>query len=204
MDSLWQDGWLICGRKGVGKSRLARWVWARADPGQTGVKLCIDPMGDADPPGATTFTSLAQIPWEARVLRYVPPLRGAGRQLAELSEAILERGRVLTWWDEYDQLGDSQTASDEHRALILRGRHRQCGNIACCPRPANIFRSYLSLVDHLVMFQTTDPDDIERFARRAQIPWREAQQLVSSLSGHGYAWYHARQHQTYVLDAIPA
>lgn len=204
MDSRFADFWIICGRKGQGKSRLARYVWSRIQLGANGTKLCVDPMRDAHPPHAVTFEDLEAIPWERKVLRWCPPIRGKREALERLCQAIYERGGVATWWDELDQLGNTATAGEYFREAALHGRHREIGEIGCTPRLTGNYTTYVAVADHLCLFQTTDPYDLDSFARRTGRPLKVIRQEMAGLPQHGYLWYHARNDQLYKMGAVPA
>lgn len=203
MESRWQDCWLICGQKGSGKSRLARWVWSRASTGQGGVKICVDALRDADPPQAVTFESLDQVPWDSRILRWVPPLTGTREAVERLARLIYQRGAVLVWWDELDQVGDRVTTGPAFKAAILHGRHRQLGQIACTPTLTGNWTGYAKVADHLVLFDSQDPYELDIFARRCGRSLRDIRDAMSGLPPHGYLWYHRRSKTLYEMPALP-
>lgn len=204
MESRWTDCWLICGQKGSGKTRLARWVWSRADIGRSGVKICVDTLRDADPPSAVTFTSLDEIPWEHRILRWVPPVGGKAQQAMErFAGAIYQHGGILVWWDELDQIGDRVTTGPQFKAVTLHGRHRQVGEIACTPTLTGNWTGYTKVCDHLVLFETMDPYELDIFARRSGRPIAEVREAMMRLEPHGYLWYHRRTRTIYEMPPLP-
>lgn len=203
MESRWTDCWLITGQKNSGKSRLARWIFSRAALGASGVKICVDTLRDADPPNAVTFTELDQIPWEHRILRWVPPTgRKAQPAIEKLCREIYKRGSVLVWWDELDQVGSKVNAGGDFMALTLHGRHRQVGQLSCTPALTGNWTGYAKVADHLVLFDTTDPYDLDMYARRTGRPMSEIKEAQAELQPHGYTWYHRRTRTLYVMPPL--
>jgi hypothetical protein len=183
----------IFGRKGTGKSHLARTLFV-SYPYH---RCLIDTTKDADPTEA--FTS----PWPGSYddrfplsLRFVPNMlhkkkgdyHGWRTDVDEVVGAYYDFGRSCMWIDEVGQICPVNT--EPHMDLVLhQGRHQHLTMLFCGPRCADIDPLVLSQSDWIIIFDLPHELDIKRLAIHLGIEWRELQALIKSLGEFEFISY---------------
>ena len=169
---------LCVGKKHSGKSVAARYLWD-SWPYDA---LCIDPTGDAHPPGATPITLPLPTKFPARgedgqPLRLVfTPDPGSDTYLDDLDRgmglALYPKDRpVLLWIDEVGELASSQSrAAVMQRRLLNQSRHYRTSALACGPRPKKIDPLWISQADFVLVYELPNPDDRDKIADNIGFP----------------------------------
>lgn len=177
---------LFIGRKGSGKSQLARELF-RHWPGCD--RVVIDPTGDADPGADLEPEKLTRLPRpvdDGPV--QLPPRRrnvADGKQHPgvywyvanpqsptyrdDLDRAVglglFPKGRkVLLWIDEAGEVFPSNTIGPNARTLLQQSRHWHTSALICCPRPITIDPLVLAQADRVYMFDVPAAPDRKRLA----------------------------------------
>lgn len=139
-----------------GKSELARaFFFGHAAP-----RICVDVKDEHRPhmPNVPTVES----PREAMdywTCRAVPPDPRDERWYDELFFAAIERGDTLVWLDEANEISRPNYLPTGVRKFILQGEWRECGLLACTPRPADISPSFAAQSSHVFSFRMRHPRD---------------------------------------------
>lgn len=197
----------IIGRKGSGKSVLARRLWDTY-PGDA---LVIDPTGDFRVPDATTVREVparwpGRDPDEGPVrLRYLPD-PGSASYAEDLDAAAglaYRRGDCLLLLDEAGELTSASRTGPALRRILRQGRHRRLSLVACNPRPLEVDPLLLSQADRIFCFRLPHPRDRDRLAGIIGVPPSELAAGLESLDEHGCLMYDAARHELLVLPALP-
>lgn len=184
----------IFGKKGEGKSVLARRLWDSWPRDE----LCIDIPGDAIGPGDVDHTYRGMIPdfWPEPVredqparIRYVPDPKSP-TYLDDLDRAVglaLKRKGSLVWIDEVGiVIPNANSTKPNMRHLLQQGRHDRMSTLFCGPRPVNINPLVLAQSDVVYIFKLPNPNDRRRIADECGIDPKLMDDAVHSLGSHEY------------------
>jgi hypothetical protein len=189
----------IFGKKGQGKSVLARRFWDTWPHDE----CCIDINADALDAGDVDQTFKGEVPdfWPAARredepvrIRYVPELRSS-TYTDDLDRAVglaLKRPHSLLWVDEVGVLSRANRTGPHTRRLLHHGRHLKISSLMCGPRPIDIDPLVIAQSDHVYVFKLPNPADVKRVAAVCGIPPKELEAAVHALDDHEYLHYDGR------------
>lgn len=216
---------LFLGRKGSGKSQLARELfrnWPGAD------RLVVDATGDADPGKDLPVEILRTIPKpvnddEAIGLpprpkvdgREVPGIwRYIGNPMSPTYEDDLDRAiglalfprgrRTLLWIDEARTVMRSNATGPFARTLLEQSRHFHTSALICCPRPVTIDPLVLAQADRVCVFDVPAKADRERLADTLGYDrgvWNQWCNIVAQRK-YWFLMFVASEHETYLCPPI--
>ncbi len=190
----------VFGKKGSGKSVLARRLWDT----WPGDELCIDVAADALGPGDVDHTYRTDVPtlWPVPVredepvrIRYVPDVRSPSH-LDDLDRAVglaLRRRGSLVWIDEIGVLSRANRTGPNLRRLLHQGRHERMTAVFCGPRPVDIDPLVISQSDYVFVFELPNPADRRRVADVCGIDPKTMDAAVHALGEHEFLRYDGRE-----------
>lgn len=182
----------IFGRKGRGKSVLARRYWDT----WPGDELCIDVTGDALGPGDVQATYRGDVPdrWppplrddEPVRIRYVPKMESPTWR-DDLDRAVglaFKRPGCLLWIDEVGRVAPLNPGP-KVRHLLEQGRHDRLSVVFCGPRPMKIDPLVLAQSDVVYVFKLPNPADRRRIADECGIAPQLLDDQNHKLGDHDY------------------
>jgi hypothetical protein len=201
----------IVGRKGSGKSVLARSFW----DDYPFDRIVVDPTGDVDPGDERAERLAAPMParWpvdaEGRrvTLRYVPDVRSP-TWVDDMDRAVglaywHPHKRCLAWLDEIGAMTRANQTEANLRQALHQGRHRNLSLLMCGPRPIDINPLVLSQADYVAVFDLPNPRDRERVASTIGISPTDFDAEHGRLEEYGFLWYEAKTHELTVMDPLP-
>jgi hypothetical protein len=182
----------IFGKKGEGKSVLARRLWDTWPRDE----LCIDVTGDALGPADARRVG-PDVPdlWPQAVredepvrLRYVPDMRSSTyRDDLDRTVGLGLRNRgSLLWVDEIGVLTQANRTGPNTRRLLHQGRHQRMTAVFCGPRPVDIDPLVIAQSDVVYVFRMPNPADRQRVAAVCGIEPRRFDAAVHALGSHEY------------------
>lgn len=203
------------GRKGSGKSHLAKLLWSQ----WTGPKMLIDVVGDVDAgPGAKTFREPIES-WPVDgddklipVIVYRPDFGAHDDQRASLDDidrmigVAYEIGDVLIWIDEGHVCtpGWYSKQMRNWRRVLIHGRHRNVSLLFCGPRPLDIDPTIVMQADHLILFHLPEKKARERLAENTGWPSDDLHYRHSQLGEYEFLWLNVKQNRMRHYPAIKA
>lgn len=206
---------VVVGKKGSGKSVAARALWTTWPYDA----ICIDPTGDAEPPGATAIS----LPLPNRFpdrgedglplrLHFVPD-PGSDTYLDDLDRALglalYPKDRpILVWVDEGGELDDSaKKAAVMQRRLLNQSRHYKVTAMVCCPRPMKeLDPLWLSQADYVFVYWLPNPADRQRVAEMIGYPPARFHDECLETHRRGAHWfllYDARAGKLWRMPPMP-
>lgn len=199
----------IVGRKGSGKSVLARRFWETYPYD----RLVIDPTGDVDPGDPKTLNLTSPLPrrWPAKLDDRRQTLRFAADPGSPTYEDDLDRaaglafghGNCLLWVDEVGELTRANKTAPAMRRILHQSRHRRLSTLFCGPRPIDINPLVISQADYLAIFHLPNPADRKRCADTMGYDLAELEEAHDLLDEHGYLWWDAVHRELEVRPPIP-
>lgn len=161
----------IFGKKGSGKSVLARRLW----DSWSGDALCIDVTRDALAPEDVQQTFRGEVPdgWpmparddEPVRIRYVPDMRSATyTDDVDRAVGLAARNRgCLLWIDEIGIVAPVNKTRGHLRHFLHQGRHDRTTALMCGPRPVTIDPMVIAQSDFVYVFELPNPADRRRVA----------------------------------------
>jgi hypothetical protein len=183
----------VFGKKGEGKSVLARRMWDTWPHDQ----CCIDINADALDAGDVDHTYTGEVPdfWPAPRredepvrIRYVPELRSSTYQ-DDLDRAVglaLKRPHSLLWVDEVGVLSRANRTGPHTRRLLHHGRHLKISSLCCGPRPIDIDPLVIAQSDVVYVFKLPNPADRRRVADVCGVDPKTMDDAVHALGPHEY------------------
>ena len=186
----------IFGKKGTGKSVLARRLWDT----WPGDELCIDVTADALGPRDVQATYNADVPdfWpmptredEPVRIRYVPDPKSP-TYYDDMDRAVglaLKRPGSLVWIDEIGIVSRVNRSGPNLSHLLHQGRHKRMSALMCGPRPINVDPLVLAQSDYVYIFKLPNPNDRQRIAAECGIDPKTMDAAVHALGPHEYLRY---------------
>lgn len=200
----------IFGRKGSGKSVLARRFWDSYPYD----RLVIDPTGDVDPGDPKTIQLTIPLPtrWpmkldraERQTLRFAAD-PGSDTYKDDLDQAAtlaFGHGHCLLWVDEIGELTSANATPPGMRRVLHQSRHRRLSTLFCGPRPIDINPLVINQADFIAVFHLPNPADRKRVADNMGLEVDELEEAHGMLVEHGYLWWDARARELEVRPPIP-
>jgi hypothetical protein len=200
----------IFGRKGSGKSVLARRFWDSYPYD----RLVIDPTGDVDTgdPKSKNLTVPLPSRWpgalepnERTTLRFAAdPGSDTYRDDLDAAAALaFTHGRCLLWVDEVGELTTANNTPPGMRRVLHQSRHRGLSTLFCGPRPIDIDKLVIAQADYLAIFHLPQPGDRRRVADNMGLEPDVFDEAHGLLVPHGYLWWDAKAHELEVRPPIP-
>jgi hypothetical protein len=199
----------IFGRKGSGKSVLARRFWSTWPYD----RLAIDPHNDlAD----DETTRLIHDPLPLRLpgpvgdqerasLRYVPDMGSANHQ-DDMDRAVglaFNHRRTLLWIDEVGDLTSANRTPPYMRRALHAGRHRDLSMLMCMPRPIDIDPLVISQADQIFFFHMPHTRDRERAAGTIGVARKDFDVAMDGLGEFEYLRYEMKTHELVHFPKLP-
>lgn len=183
------------GKKGSGKSVLARRFWDT----YPGDELCIDVTKDALTP-ADVQETFREPPerWpsppkegEAVRIRYTPDMHSSTwrddlDRAVGLSSLRKRQGGCLVWIDEIGTVSQTNRTGPYLRHLLNQGRHDKTSALFCGPRPITLDPLVLAQSDVVYVFALPNPADRRRIADACGIEPATLDDAVNGLGKHEY------------------
>lgn len=203
----------VCGRKGTGKSELARAFWTSYPYD----RLVIDPTGDVDPgddrarlledPLPTRWPASLGREGERLTLVHRPDV-GSDTYRDDMDRAAglaFSHGRTLLWVDEVGELTSANSTPPAMRRVLHQSRHRRLSTLFCGPRPIDINPLVISQADYVACFDLPNPKDRARVADNTGLELRtfEAALAKATRTEHGFVWWDARGRRLLIMPPLP-
>lgn len=198
----------ISGKKGSGKSVVARRIW----DGYPYDKIVIDPTGDITRDLADEGVPHERIPTDAipvrlprreedqpyRIWTFVPDM-GSDTAVDDMDRvmglALNADGPNAVWCDEMGVYSKVNATPPNLRRALHHGRHDKLTLIQACPRPMWIDPLCIAQADVVVTFRTPNRADRKKIAEEIGIPEEEFSELVLSLQAYEHVWFDAMANQ---------
>jgi hypothetical protein len=182
----------IFGRKGEGKSVLARRLWDTWPKDEFVIDVTKDALTPRDVDHTYDFVPDV---WPERLredepvrIRYVPDMRSA-TYLDDLDRAVgfacRNRGSML-WIDEIGVVSRVNRTGPNMNHLLNQGRHDRMTTVFCGPRPINVDPLVLHQSDVVYVFKLPNPNDRRRIADSCGIDPRTLDEAVHALGDHEF------------------
>jgi hypothetical protein len=195
------------GRKGSGKSELARSFW-ESYPYD---RLVIDPTGDVKTGDPKTVKLELPLPsrWpspspfrehERTTLRFVPDF-GSPTYVDDMDRALglafnhggqhkkAPHHRCLAWVDEVGELTGASRTPPAMKRVLHQSRHKKLSLLFCGPRPIDINKLVLTQADFIAVFPLPARADRERIAEAIGMESGDFEDAHRELMGAGKYWY---------------
>jgi len=160
----------IFGKKGTGKSVLARRFWDTWPGDEFVIDVTKDALTTRDVDHTYDFVPDVWPPparEDAPVrIRYVPDMHAA-THVDDLDRAVgfaCRRNGSLLWIDEIGVVNQVNRTGPNMRHLLNQGRHDQMSTLFCGPRPINIDPLVLAQSDYVYVFELPNPSYRRRIA----------------------------------------
>lgn len=182
----------IFGKKGEGKSVLARRLWDT----WPGDEFCIDVTNDALTSHDVDHT-YDYVPdfWPEAVredepvrIRYVPDMKSP-TVYDDMDRAVgfaCKRRGSLLWCDEIGIVSRVNRTGPNMNHLLNQGRHDRMSTLFCGPRPINVDPLVLHQSDYVYVFKLPNPADRRRVADSCGIVPATLDDAVHALGDHEY------------------
>jgi hypothetical protein len=154
-------------------------------------------------PGAVTFENPARPP-AAPTLRFVPSDPFDLAAYDELYRWVLGAGPRYVWLDEAAVAFPVRGTPTAPRRMLVQGRKRMLGHVACHTRPRELDPNIVAQADHLAAFALPVPDDRRRIAELAGLNPAMVDELMAQLPEFGFLWWDRRRKVLTVCDPLPA
>ncbi len=187
------------GRKGTGKSELARYFFSILAPMRVVIDVK-DDLGDKLP-GIPTVQSARDVV-RFQTVRVVPVDPDDETFYDELFEILFGLGDVVVWWDELDAATGPNKIPRNVKIYLVRGRSRRCGLLGCTTRPANTHPLFLSQADHVFVHKLRHRLDIDALARHLDISSDELSAELDDLEQFGFLHYDVAAGELVASDPV--
>lgn len=210
-----------CGKKGSGKSHLARRIFDSYPYD----KLLIDPprtaiaqMRDEGVPMEVLEADMlpARLPRPAETgedgrppVTYVfGPDMGSATAVDDMDRAVglaHVHGLMCLWLNEFGAICNAHYTPPNLRRVLHHGRHQKMSLLMCCPRPMDIDGLGISQADAVAVFALPNPRDRERVAGEIGWPPQRFHQAAAALNPkrHDYLWYDDTEMVLYHMPPLP-
>lgn len=183
---------MIFGRKGTGKSDLARYLFMLFGTRyRNGGRVLIDSKDEHSEsmPGVPTFDSPSEV-FQAQTVRLVPPDPTDDKWFDEVYRLLFEAGDCVLWNEELNSFTSPGKAPKWTKIYIYQGRVRKCGFLGTNQRPAEQQGCFLSMADHVISYALRYKLDREAVARHMGVKNPdEFDDLLDQLVPFGFLHY---------------
>lgn len=183
---------MIFGRKGTGKSDLARYLFMLFGSRYRGAgRVCIDSKNEHSEslPGVPTFESPSDV-FAAQTVRLVPPDPTDADWYDEVYRRMFEAGDCVLWNEELNSFTSPGRAPKWTKIYIYQGRVRKCGFIGTNQRPAEQQGCFLAMADHVISYALRYKRDRQAVAQHMGVESdEEFDELIDSLVEFGFMHY---------------
>jgi hypothetical protein len=165
----------------------------------------IDPA-DSDTtmvPGAVTFRDPSRPP-AAPTARFVPTDPYDLDAYDELYRWVLANYPRYVWCDEAGAAFPVRGTPRAARAMLVQGRKRMLGHVACHTRPRELDPNIVAQAEHVAAFALPVPDDRRRIAELAGLNPATVDELMGRLPQFGFLWWDRRRQRLTVCAPLPA
>lgn len=181
------DRVFVVGTTGAGKTTLARRLFESMPP----PRLLVDPKAEVSTSYAVTFADPTRIP-DGPVARFVPADPANLDTYDRLYRSIFDAGPRAVWLDEARIAAPANRCPAGIITLITQGRSRGIGHLAAAQRPVHVARELISESEHLIVFRTGHPADMDVVAGVAGMAPRDFSAALARCPRYGFVWYDAR------------
>lgn len=176
----------IVGRKGSGKSSMARRVLERCPR-----ILVFDQMGEHDwIPNTLEREELDDFLEFANSEQYcagrIVPEANVAEEFEQLCDSVYDEGNILFGIEEVPMLVSAGHLPEPFARIVRLGRHRKISLLWTAQRPAEVSRTLTAMTDVFILFSTTEPRDLDAIASRCG---SDIANKVAALSLHGFLVY---------------
>lgn len=177
----------ITGKSGTGKSLLAQALFLSA----AAPRLVIDPADSdvTDVAGAVTFRDPARPPVDAATARFVPRDPADRDAYDAVYRWAFERFPRYLWLDEAGIAAPAQGCSRWINTVVVQGRKRSLGHLACHARPREVNRNLIAQANHVFVFDLPNPDDRRHLADLMGLAVADLETDLFALPDHGFLWW---------------
>ena len=88
-------------------------------------------------------------------------------ELPKLLRAVFELGDATLVVEETGTQLETRGAPRALKRILQRGRHRRVNLLICSPRPFGVLRDSTQQADHVYVFATDEPGDLDYWGKRA-------------------------------------
>ncbi len=181
------DRVFVVGTTGAGKTTLARRLFESMPP----PRLLVDPKAEVSTAYAVTFSDPGRIP-DGPVARFVPADPADLDIYDRLYRSTFAAGPRSVWLDEARIAAPANRCPQGIVTLITQGRSRGIGHLAAAQRPVHVARELISESEHLIVFRTGHPADLDVVAGIAGMAPRDFAGHLRRCPDYGFVWYDAR------------
>lgn len=203
----------IVGRKGSGKSHLARelfdsYPFDRAVIDVTGdIRLTGEDLVQVTAPLPTRFP-MRREGHERVTARFVPD-PGSPSFLEDMDQVIAwgmnsQPGRCCIWIDENESLMPVEKTPPATRRALQQGRHRNLTLLMTQIRAMRINPMAISQADHVIVFDLPQPSDRKRIAENIGYPAKAFDSAVHGLGPHEFLWWDTNAGELTHCEPLPA
>jgi hypothetical protein len=203
----------IFGRKGTGKSVLARFLYRSYPRDRAVLDYAHDFVGSPIPPDVETIeppfpTTWRPDPERRQTLRFVPD-HGSPTIVDDMDRFVglaFRHGHCLLVVEEIGLVapvnGRPRDTPNMRRTLNM-GRHHALDCVFTGPRPKGVDGLVIANADYLGIFQLPNPDDRRRVADEAGINPAEFDDAVGALDEHDFLWIDQRARTITACPPLP-
>lgn len=143
-------------------------------------------------PGFVTFRDPHRIPADAATLRFVPANpRDADAYNTVYAWAWAHYPRWVLL-DEAGVVAPAKGAPQWVSTLVIQGRKRAIGHLACHTRPREVEPNLIAQAAHVFVFATPNPDDRRHLAGLMGLAPATLDEQLGRLPEYGFVWWDAR------------
>lgn len=205
---------VVVGRKGTGKTVLAKMFWDSWE----GDRVLVDMTGDVgrDFPDPHTYDldlvpphvwpDHLQEPEDTRLsLRYVPDVGDPDWRelLDQLLGLCYSHGDLLIWIDDAGLVLEVGKLGPNGKRILQFGRHQDINLLLTMPRTQTIEVLALSQADVIYSFDLPNVNDRKRLADNIGWDARDVDAANAELEDHGYLRAHVRAHELAIFPPLP-
>lgn len=198
----YQQRIFVTGPTESGKSRLARELFLSA----ASPRLVIDPSDSSifgDVAGVETFRDPLRPP-NVATARFVPDDPQDRDAYDAVYRWAFHAGPRYVLLDEAGVAAPSSGSPRWVRTLVVQGRKRSIGHVACHTRPIEVDRNLIAQAAHVFVFGCHDPDDRRYLAQQMEVPRELLGAELVKLDRFEFLWWDRTARKLTACPALPA